>query len=730
MTKLYNRFVNIPDFDDDESNLVARLTVGIAIGLICFSILLVVVVQIAFAQFALRALALGGVLAIGSLGAMLLIQKRRLRISGSLLVTAFWFTVTFGSITGGGILTPVFVGYIIVIIIGNMILEPRAGTIASLGCIGSGFLITLAELLGYLPAPIQLTTAARFVVYTLFFIIVILLQHANKRNLQELFAQTAQSEKRYKTLLENIPITTYINTTDEAARIEYVSPQVEALTGYARSEFLTDQEFWKKILHPEDYERVIKTSAEGSISNEPFNMEYRLITRDEHTIWVKDEANLVRDDQNQPLYWLGAWTDITVRKQAEEEQANLISEMTKRTIQLQTAAEVSRAASSILDLNTLLPNVVELIRSHFDYYYVGIFLVDEYGEWAILSAATGEAGRQMLASGHKLKIEDSSMIGWCIKNRQARIALDVGEDAVRFKNPHLPLTRSEMALPLVAHTNVIGAMTIQSALPAAFASVDITTLQTMANQIANTIENARLFTERASLIQELEARNSELEQFTYTVSHDLRSPLVTIRGFLGYLQQDVASGDMIRFAKDLNRIANAVDKMQALLNDLLELSRIGRIINPPEFVPFGHIVHEAVELLAGLLDQKQVNLIAQEPLPSVYGDHPRLVEVMQNLISNAVKFMGEQTKPIIEVGTHGADLDEKPIFFVRDNGMGIDPQYHDRIFGLFNRLDPTIDGTGIGLTLVKRIIEIHGGHIWLESQLGRGTTFYFTLPQQ
>jgi signal transduction histidine kinase len=114
--------------------------------------------------------------------------------------------------------------------------------------------------------------------------------------------------------------------------------------------------------------------------------------------------------------------------------------------------------------------------------------------------------------------------------------------------------------------------------------------------------------------------------------------------------------------------------------------------------------------------------------PVIHVDRLRISEVMQNLISNAVKFMADQPKPTIEIGMRGLDADGKPIFFVRDNGMGIHPDFHERIFGLFNRLNPAIDGTGIGLTLVKRIIEIHGGRIWVESELGKGTTFLFTLP--
>jgi len=320
------------------------------------------------------------------------------------------------------------------------------------------------------------------------------------------------------------------------------------------------------------------------------------------------------------------------------------------------------------------------------------------------------------------------MIGWCITHKEARIALDVGEDAVRFANPHLPLTRSEMALPLISHGNVIGAMTIQSDKPAAFSRVDITALQTMADQVANAIINARLFTDKVKLNNELEGKNEELERYTYTVSHDLRSPLVTIRGFLGYLRSSAESGDLERLDKDINRISKAVDKMQTLLNELLELSRIGRIANPPEDVPLDEIVRETADLLTGQFEAGHIRLKIVGNLPHVHVDRIRISEVIQNLLDNAAKFMGDQTNPTIEVGIKGYDNDNKPIIYIRDNGIGIHPEYHERIFGLFNRLDPAIEGTGVGLTLVKRIIEIHGGRIWLESEPGKGSTFLLTLP--
>ncbi|MFT3893332.1 MAG: ATP-binding protein [Anaerolineales bacterium] len=161
---------------------------------------------------------------------------------------------------------------------------------------------------------------------------------------------------------------------------------------------------------------------------------------------------------------------------------------------------------------------------------------------------------------------------------------------------------------------------------------------------------------------------------------------------------------------------------------MLELSRVGYIVNTLEDVPFEQIVREALELVLGPSEESKVAVDIQEHLPVIHGDHARLVEVLQNLLSNAIKFMGDQPLPRILVGLREYTPDGKAVLFIKDNGIGIEPQYHERIFGLFNRLDPSITGTGIGLTLVRRIIEVHGGRIWVESEPGHGATFLFDLP--
>jgi PAS domain S-box-containing protein len=301
--------------------------------------------------------------------------------------------------------------------------------------------------------------------------------------------------------------------------------------------------------------------------------------------------------------------------------------------------------------------------------------------------------------------------------------------------PH-NLIKSWMAVPLKVKGQIIGIIALDGHQYGKFSERHAQLAVTYANQVAIALENARLFSDlqaelsvRTKLISELENKNAELERFTYTVSHDLKSPLFTIRGFLGYLEQDALSNNYERFKSDLQRITDATNKMQTLLNELLELSRIGRVKNEPMHLSLEELAREAADLVQGRIMERGIAVHIDANLPCVYGDRPRLVEVLQNLLDNAAKFMGDQRKPQIEIGQSGEDAERgMPIFYVRDNGMGVAPDHHDRIFGLFNKLDPRTDGTGVGLALVKRIIEVHGGRIWIQSEVGKGSTFFFTLP--
>ena len=242
-------------------------------------------------------------------------------------------------------------------------------------------------------------------------------------------------------------------------------------------------------------------------------------------------------------------------------------------------------------------------------------------------------------------------------------------------------------------------------------------------------EMRRADRERERLIHELEVRNAELERFTYTVSHDLKSPLVTIKNFLGFLEMDLAGGKLERTKRDIDHIASAADRMAQMLDELLHLSRTGRVVGRMERVSLSVPVTEAVTLLAGEIGRARARVDLMPDMPVATFDSVRMVEVFQNLIGNAVRFRGSGI-PSVEVGARENGAGEV-LCWVRDNGPGIEPRYHEKIFGLFERLDTDADGTGIGLALVKRIVEGHGGRVWVESEgLDRGSTFFFTLPSE
>jgi signal transduction histidine kinase len=256
--------------------------------------------------------------------------------------------------------------------------------------------------------------------------------------------------------------------------------------------------------------------------------------------------------------------------------------------------------------------------------------------------------------------------------------------------------------------------------------------------LSHTVENAlrlkRAEEERELLLNELEAKNTELEHFTYTVSHDLRSPLITILGFSDVAQEDLERDEKDKVKSDLEYIENAAIKMDILLNSTLQLSRIGRTVNPLEDVPFGEIVKDALEQTAGEIASEHIEVSIAEDFPTVHVDRMRIAEVLVNLIGNSIKYRGEQSSPRIEVGYRNRieGKSKETVFFVRDNGMGIDKSKHEKVFDLFYTEDRSGKSTGAGLAIVKRIVEVHNGRIWIESEKGKGKgkgcTVCFTLP--
>jgi signal transduction histidine kinase len=420
------------------------------------------------------------------------------------------------------------------------------------------------------------------------------------------------------------------------------------------------------------------------------------------------------------------------------ENARLFEEEERRSAQLAAISEVARDITSLLDLDKLLHRVVESLVETFGYYYANVLIVDEEAEEIVLTASAGQTGRAF--EGFRLKIGEQGITGWVARSGEPLLVNDVDNEPRYQFVEELADTKSELAVPIKLKGKVIGVLDVQSNEAGAFDEMDLSTLVTLADQLAVAIENARLYesvqqelTKRKraeeklkETLAELERSNRELEQFAYVASHDLQEPLRMVSSFTQLLARrykdklDADANEFITYAVD------GANRMQKMISDLLTYSRVGTRGKPFEPICCEAVLDQAVTNLQVAIEESGA-VVTHDPLPTLMADGTQLVQLFQNLIGNAIKFRSD-VPPEIHIGVERTDSEWR--FSVRDNGIGIDPQHHDRIFMIFQRLHSREEypGTGIGLAICKRIVERHGGRIWVESQPGKGATFYFTIP--
>lgn len=246
--------------------------------------------------------------------------------------------------------------------------------------------------------------------------------------------------------------------------------------------------------------------------------------------------------------------------------------------------------------------------------------------------------------------------------------------------------------------------------------------------LSDVTEQKKAALEREMLIRELETKNRDLERFTYIISHELKTPLITIKGFLGYLEDEAFKGDFSGLHQDILRILSATETMSHLLNDLAVLNRIGHTATEKRNVKIKDIVQKCIGYFSRQIKEKSIRIVISEKLPEVKAYPGELFELYKNLLDNAIKFTESEETPVIELGVE--QMFKEQVLYVKDNGRGFESKYSDRIFGLFNKLDAGTAGTGAGLAMAKKIVEHHGGWIRAESQgPGKGAKIFFTIPQ-
>lgn len=396
---------------------------------------------------------------------------------------------------------------------------------------------------------------------------------------------------------------------------------------------------------------------------------------------------------------------------------DLLRQAERRARLLQASNKVGKEVTSVLSLDELLPKMVDTIVEAYGFYYAGIFLVDESGGWAHLRAGYGEAGRAMLAEGHKLQVGGNSMIGTCIHLNEARIALDVGEERVHFKNPHLPHTRSEMALPLPFGGKVLGAVTIQSVEERAFSQDDITSLQTMADHLAVAINNAYT-------LQALEAAHAEilrakvyeaLTAATTEAIHWIGNKALPISMTIARLKEDLAGGqpDLESLSEDLDLIAEASEMIVQVKEQLIGQAR--------EQQPRPVLLTDALQ---AAIHARKISGVETQIAPEaayVLADSTQLTRALGNLLQNAAESGADS---ILLNAT--ADAKGQVYITITDNGDGIPTEALEKAWTPFYSTKP--NHHGLGLPAALRIITQLQGQIQLHSEERVGTTVHITVP--
>ncbi len=678
---ILQKLLTPPQFENEEETHQAYLLYMILWGLILVPIPYVLYFVLFAPEQSMRAVAQGGIGEFINVLLLILLKRGHVRFASIAQVVAFWFFFTVSAFTDYGVQGEAYLlGYPLVIVIAGVLLGGRATLIVTSLSLFSGLAMLYAESQGMFISAGARPSMISWVLSFAIFPMSATLQYLSSRTVRKALQRAHLSEEKYRLISRVISDYTFESVMDEKgdANLVWVAGAFEKMTGYTFDEYVL-KGGWLAHVHPDDVEKDTRDMEKLLKNEDVINSEIRTFAKNGEIRWERIFAHPVwHSTENRLKGIIGAVQDVTIQKKAE----NLLKE-------------------TLLQQNAILDNIPDMAwLKDIDSRYIAVN--EQFSKACgqkienIIGKTDHEVWEKSFAD--KYRTDDLEVIHSGQRRQVEEIQSDHEGREYWVETIKTPIRNSQ--------GEIIGTTGI-------------------AREIT---ERKKAEIEREKLIAELETKNTELERFTYTVSHDLKSPLVTITGFLSYLEKDARNGNFESFNKDVDRIKHAVQKMQELLKDLLELSRIGRLMNDPVEISFGEIVKEALAVVEGQITSKHISVGFVDSGQKVHGDHIRLIEAMQNLIDNGVKFMGSQPNPRINIGTV-MDAQNKPIFFVQDNGVGIESQYRERIFGLFNKLDANSQGSGVGLTIVKRIIEVHGGKIWVESMPGKGSTFYFTLSK-
>jgi PAS domain S-box-containing protein len=510
----------------------------------------------------------------------------------------------------------------------------------------------------------------------------------------------------------------------------YYSPRWKSMLGYENDELTQGFQDWENLIHPDDHEFAV-TALDNYLAGkaEAYDVEIRLRHKDGSWLWVRDRGKARRDAEGKAIRMAGSHSDITQRKQAEET-------IQLRNEYLAASSEIGRLVTSTLSLDIIFSRTVRLVKERFNMYFAAIYIVEEAGFTAKLREATDEAGAEMKEKGNSILVGSKSVIGNVTQTGEVVVINNTGLDPTYIANPLLPNTHSEAGIPLRVGNRVIGALNIQSEQIEAFSPDEIAVLQTLADQVAVAIDNARSFELSQQAVMEMREIDRLKSQFLANMSHELRTPLNSIIGFSRVILKGIDGPVSELQQQDLTAIYNSGQHLLGLINDVLDLAKIeaGKMELAFDEVNMSDITNSVISTMSGLIKDRPVEMkkIIEPDLPTVRADAIRIRQVMINLISNASKFTDEGDI-VVEVGVRPGPTGRNEVrVSVTDTGAGISEADQAKLFQAFSQVDdsPTrkTGGTGLGLSICQNLINMHGGRIWVESVVGQGSTFYFTIP--
>jgi PAS domain S-box-containing protein len=514
--------------------------------------------------------------------------------------------------------------------------------------------------------------------------------------------------------------------TDLEGVIQYANPAFEKVYGFSPEQAIgkTPRIIKSGLLPDEQYKQFWETLLSGgTVSGEITNK-----TKDGTLIPIAGTNSPILDESGKAIGFLAVHQDITERKLSEEI-------LKRRNDYLAASSEIGRLVTSTLDLNTIFTRTVNLISERFGFYYAAIYIIEETGFNAVLREATGEAGEKMKAQRYSVVVGSNSIVGKVAEGIEPRLVNDTDLEPLYVPNPFLLDTRAEVAIPLRIGARIVGVIDIQSTQAYAFTKDDLSVLQSLADQVAVAIDNARSYELSQQLIKDLREVDQLKSQFLANMSHELRTPLNSIIGFSRVILKGIDGTVSDMQQQDLTAIYNSGQHLLGLINDILDLARIeaGKMELNFEEVHLAEMATSVMSTAKGLVKEKPIQLLQRIPdMPAVRGDTMRVRQVLLNLISNASKFTDEGSITVEALVQKGSTGKMEALINVIDTGPGISIEDQKKLFQAFSQVDGSATrksgGSGLGLSICANLVQLHGGRIGIHSGAGTGSTFWFTLP--